>query len=162
MLVTVVKGRSGRTERFWYKEGWVIRRARRKLKDGKIVCHVGRKVLNRSFEYASDAIRHCVLKMNIPEYRIVFEDDVFKDIEEQKQKALTLTLREARVKELADQFLPPATSLDNLKLKYPGIVEQRLLVCLSKITSAETVYRKAVGNAFYWLEEDIKRFDKDN
>jgi hypothetical protein len=159
MLVTVVKGRS---KSCWYKEGWVIRCAKRKLKDGKTVCHVGRKVLNRSFEYASEAIRHCVLKMNIPEYRIVLGEDVYLDIKEQEKQELTLLLREQRVKELADQFLPSATSLNNLKLKYPGIVEQRLLVCLSIITSAETVYRKAVGNAFYWLEEDIKRFDKDN
>ena len=162
MLVTIVKGRSGRTGRFWYKEGWVVRRARRKLKDGKVMCHVGRKVLNRSFEYAADAIRHCVREMNIPEYRIIFGDEVFQDVEKQKQKELDIILREQRVRELADKFLPPATSLDSLKLNYPGVLEPKLLHYLSLIRSAETIYRKAVGNTLYWLEEDIKRFGKEN
>ena len=136
MLVIIVRGRS---KGFWYEEGWVIRRARRKVKDGKVMCQVGRKVLNRSFEYAAQAIRHCAKEMSIPEYRIIFGDDVLKDIEEQKQKELATISREERVKELAD-----------------------LLAYLSIIKSAETVYRKAVGNTLYWMEEDIKRFGKEN
>ena len=103
------------------------------------MCQVGRKVLNRSFEYAAQAIRHCAKEMSIPEYRIIFGDDVLKDIEEQKQKELATISREERVKELAD-----------------------LLAYLSIIKSAETVYRKAVGNTLYWMEEDIKRFGKEN
>ena len=136
MLATIVRERS---KGFWYEEGWVIRRARRKVKDGKVMCQVGRKVLNRSFEYAAQAIRHCAKEMSIPEYRIIFGDDVLKDIEEQKQKELATISREERVKELADQ-----------------------LAYLSIIKSAETVYRKAVGNTLYWMEEDIKRFGKEN
>jgi hypothetical protein len=160
MLVTIVREpRKG----YWAGDRWVIRRAKRKLKDGKVMCHVGRKVLNRSFEYASDAIRHCVLKMNIPEYRMVFGDDVFQDIEKQKQKALDIALREQRIKQLADQFLPPSTSLDSLKLKLKDKQrEKELLHYLSLIEKAETVYRTAVGKTLYWLEEDIKRFEKEN
>lgn len=158
MLVTIVREPS----KSYWASGWVIRRAKRKLKDGKVMCHVGYKVLNRSFEYASDAIRHCVQKMNIPEYRVVFGDDVFQDIEKQKQKELAIGSREQRIKELADQFLPPSISLDSLKLKYPGIEEPKLLHYLSLIKSAEKLYRRAVGNTLYWLEEDIKRFEKED
>ena len=159
MLVTIVRGMS---KGFWYEEGWVILRARIKVKDGKVMCQVGRKVLNRSFEYAAQAIRHCAKEMSIPEYRIIFGDDVLKDIEEQKQKELATISREERVKELADQFLPPAIELDNLKIRFPSVLEQKLLAYLSIIKSAETVYRKAVGNTLYWMEEDIKRFGKEN
>lgn len=157
MLVTVVRGRS---KGFGFS-CWTIRRAKRKLKDGKLMCKVGKKVLNRSFEYAADAIRHCVLEMNIPEYRIVFDNDVYEDIEKQKQKALALTLREQRIRELADQFLPPRMGLDSLKLMFPGVLEQVLERNLSRIRSEEAAYRRAVGNILYWLEEDIKRFTEE-
>ena len=103
-----------------------------------------------------------VQKMSIPEYRIIFGDDVLKDIEEQKQKELATISREERVKELADQFLPPAIELDNLKIRLSSVLEQKLLAYLSIIKSAETVYRKAVGNTLDWMEEDIKRFGKEN
>ena len=56
MLVTIVKGNS---KSCWCRDGWIVRRAKRKLKDGKVMCHVGRKVLNRTFKYAADAIKHC-------------------------------------------------------------------------------------------------------
>lgn len=158
MLVTIVR----EPRKNYWARGWVIRRAKRKLKDGKVMCHVGYQVLNRSFEYASDAFRHCVLKMNIPEYRVVFGDDVFEDIKKQKQKELAIGLREQKIKELADQFLPPSINLDSLKLKYPGIEEPKLLHYHSLIKSVEEFYRRAVGNTLYWLEEDIKCFEKED
>lgn len=158
MLVTVVKGHS---KSCWCREGWVIRRARRKLKDGKVVCHVGRRILNRTFRYAADAISHCVTKLNIPEYRIVFGEDVYQDIENQKQKALDIVLREQRIKELADQFLPPTPDLNSLRHIFPGVLEQTLNQTLSRINREESFYRRATGVALYKLEEDIKRFTEE-
>lgn len=138
MLVTVVK-RSAKS--CWCREGWVIRRAKRKLKDGKVMCHVGRKVLNRTFEYAAYAIEYCATKLNIPEYRIVLGEDVYQDIEKQKQEAQAKVFKEQRIKELANQFLPPAPDLDSLKLMFPGVLEQTLSKTLSQINREESFYR---------------------
>lgn len=158
MLVTIVKN----YEIYCCRESWVIRRARRRLKDGKVMCHVGRKVLNRTFEYAADAIKHCVTKLNIPEYRMVFGDDVFKDVEKQKQKALAKVLREQRIKELAEQFIPPTPNLDSLKVMFPGVLEQTLNKTLSRINREEAFYRRATGVALYLLEEEVKGFTEEN
>jgi hypothetical protein len=94
MPVTIVKGRSKTKGYFWCKEGWVISRAKKKLKEGKVMCQAGRIVVNRTFNNASDALKYCVTVINIPEYKIVLSNDVYEDIEKTKQEALAKILKE--------------------------------------------------------------------
>ena len=162
MPVTIVKGRSKTEGYCWCKEGWVISLAKRKLKEGKVMCRAGRIIVNKTFNNASDALKYCVTVMKIPEYKIVLGNDVYKDIEKTKKEALAKVLKEKRINELADQFLPPTPDLNSLKLMFPGVQEQTLNKTVSRIKEQESFYKRATGVALYELEEDIKRITEEN
>lgn len=156
MLVTVVKGRSGKIGKFWYREGWVIRRAKRKLKDGKVVIQVGKKVLNRCFDDPSFCISFCTKNLGIPNYRVIISEDAQKEIKEKEERALARLLREQEIKKLTDQFLPPAPDLESLALIFPSVLETELSLALQKIKRSDYIHRREVGAILYKL----KKIDK--